>query len=619
LRCLHCRRDGIPITTELCPQCGVHLPSLLRDVLPGGVLLRSGAYRLDFALGRGGFGITYRAVHVALEQLVAIKEFYPQDYAMRAGASESLRPLASLEQTYRRSLERFVIEGRILASLSHPNVVRVQDLFEDRGTAYLVMELVPGQTLREELDAQPDKRMSVERVWAVLEQAVAALEVVHQAGVLHLDLKPDNILVTPEKRVVLIDFGAARRGLGGKSTRVFTMEYAAPEVLTGEDVGPESDIFELGMVIHELLMGQRPPPALSRLIQDTWEPQGLREPWDRILAAALQLQRSNRPTNVRTLLDIGKKGSAARLTPPAIPAVPAAPEAQRDTRGALAAPLPKRVNGVDVPVLIVSKERQARFKNIGDAIRIAQPGTRIVVRPGVYNERLVIDKPVEIIGDGSVADIIVETSNSNCIQMRTHYALVQGLTLRGLIRVAGDKFFTVDIPRGQLVLEDCDITSNTLACVAIYGASATPIIRRCTIHHSSAGGVSAWDNSTGLIEDCDIFGNTLAGVEVRKAANPTFRRCVIHNGQASGVLITQDGHGQLEACEITDNAQAGIEIKQRGYPLVRDCKINRNGGHGIWVYEKGAGQIEHCDLTGNNRGPWSIDMGCSLVRTENRE
>ena len=152
----------------MCPECGVYLSSLLRDVLPTGTLLRSGAYRVDYALGRGGFGITYRAMHVALEQAVAIKEFYPQEYAVRASAAGTLMVSSAQNEAYQRALERFTWEGKILAGLNHPGIVRVSDLFEERGTAYLVMELISGESLSSVLNRLG--RLSVGRTLDVLEQ-----------------------------------------------------------------------------------------------------------------------------------------------------------------------------------------------------------------------------------------------------------------------------------------------------------------------------------------------------------------------------------------------------------------------------------------------------------------
>jgi len=107
----------------------------MRDVLPPGTRLDEGKYRIDYALGRGGFGITYRAMHVKLEKIVALKEFYPQAYAHREGTTGRLTVALPQQDSYGRGLERFLKEGRILAKLNHSNVVQVQDFFEERGTA----------------------------------------------------------------------------------------------------------------------------------------------------------------------------------------------------------------------------------------------------------------------------------------------------------------------------------------------------------------------------------------------------------------------------------------------------------------------------------------------------
>src|SRR5918998_6167922 len=122
MRCLHCHRSGIPVSQEVCPQCGVHLPSRLRDVLPSGTRLRGGTYHVDYALGRGGFGITYRAMHVALEQQVAIKEFYPREQALRDGTTGQLSVPTMHQSSYERALKRFMREGQILALMNHPGV-----------------------------------------------------------------------------------------------------------------------------------------------------------------------------------------------------------------------------------------------------------------------------------------------------------------------------------------------------------------------------------------------------------------------------------------------------------------------------------------------------------------
>jgi eukaryotic-like serine/threonine-protein kinase len=305
VRCLNCRQDGLALETQVCPQCGVHLPSLLRDFLPPGTLLQGGHYRIDYPLGQGGFGMTYRGFDLNLERPVAIKEFYPKDYVQRESATGHLTIPSSTAESYQRWLQRFEREGQILARLTHPGIVKVFSLFKERETAYLVMELLRGGTLGDELKTQPGQCFSKPRVVEVMEALVAALDTVHQEGVYHLDLKPDNVMVTGNRRIVLVDFGSARQDLSlmgssrKSSTMAFTPDYAPPELLSGEPVGAESDLFELGMMLHEMLTGSRPPAVLSRLNQELWEPLALGDPWRSLLTQALRLQRDNRPAQVK--------------------------------------------------------------------------------------------------------------------------------------------------------------------------------------------------------------------------------------------------------------------------------------------------------------------------------
>jgi eukaryotic-like serine/threonine-protein kinase len=305
VRCLNCRKNGLALETEICPQCAVHLPSLLRDFLRPGTLLQGGHYRIDYPLGQGGFGMTYRGFDLNLERPVAIKEFYPQDYVQRESTTGRLTVPTSDAESYQRWLQRFEREGRILARLTHPGIVRVFSLFKERETAYLVMELLRGGTLGDQLKTQPEQCFSEPRVVEIMEALVAALDTVHQEGVYHLDLKPDNVMVTGDGRIVLVDFGSARQDLSAmssskkSSTLAFTPDYAPPELLSGQAVGAESDLFQLGMMLHEMLTGSRPPAVLSRLSQELWSPPSLGEPWRSMLTQALRLERANRPVQVK--------------------------------------------------------------------------------------------------------------------------------------------------------------------------------------------------------------------------------------------------------------------------------------------------------------------------------
>lgn len=250
---------------------------------------------------------------------------------------------------------------------------------------------------------------------------------------------------------------------------------------------------------------------------------------------------------------------------------------------------------LQTPTIVVSKNGGGQYTTITEAIKNARPGTRIMVRPGFYNEGLEIDKQLEIVGDGTLRDIVVESSETNCIRMATESATVRGLTLRG--RTAPKEFFAVDITRGQLIIEDCDITSDSLAAVAIHGSMADPIIRRTQIHDGKSGGVFAYDHAKGTVEDCDIHGNTNAAIEIKDGSSTTVRRSKLHDNRASGLYIWKNSKGTVEDCDIYDNDYAGITIGEYASPTIRKTKIHNGKAGGIFVYDHGKGTIEDCDIT----------------------
>jgi serine/threonine protein kinase len=265
-----------------------------------------------------------------LERPVAIKEFYPQEHAFREGLTGRLVIPTTKQDIYQRGLQRFLREGTLLAKLKHGGVVDVYSAFQERETAYLVMELISGRTLRDELEDQPDRRLSDDRIRDVMTQLVNALSVVHQREVYHLDIAPDNVIVTPEGRVVLIDFGASRQGLGGGTTQAFKESYAPPEVIDGKHPDGRSDIFELGMMLHELLSGELPPSSISRLLSyahhgsELWDATQVPDPWRQLITTAIHLNPDHRPADVLSWWH--SLGSAERrpTIPPTI-AVPSIP------------------------------------------------------------------------------------------------------------------------------------------------------------------------------------------------------------------------------------------------------------------------------------------------------
>ena len=254
------------------------------------------------------------------------------------------------------------------------------------------------------------------------------------------------------------------------------------------------------------------------------------------------------------------------------------------------------------PTRLVDPMGRGDHVTINEAIKEAASGDRILVRPGLYQEALVIDKPLEIIGDGDLQDIVLQAVGANAVLFKTTMGRVANLTLRQL---NGGEWFCVNAVQGRLFLEDCDITSRSLACVAISGG-ADPRLRRNQIHGSKQSGVLVYDNGLGTLEDNEIFRNGLSGVEVKTGGSPTLHGNRIYENQESGVYIYDDGQGRLVDNDIFRNARAGMRIGNSGRPILRKNRISQNGIVAIWSPLKGGGDIEGNDLRGNAYGAWKV-------------
>lgn len=236
---------------------------------PGHAILE---YVVEQTLGGGGFGITYRARDANLNLAVAIKEYLPADLATR-GADGKVQPLGdSSEAQFHTGLENFLEEARALATFRHPNIVRVLRYFPANGTAYIVMEYESGASLKHWRSRQQtlDRTSLLKLVLPLLD----GLEVVHQAGFLHRDIKPDNIYIRGDGSPVLIDFGSARRTAVGRDlTSIISPGFAPFEQYhSNGNQGPWTDLYSMAAVMYWLVSGTKPMESASRLKRDTMVP-----------------------------------------------------------------------------------------------------------------------------------------------------------------------------------------------------------------------------------------------------------------------------------------------------------------------------------------------------------
>ena len=235
--------------------------------LPPGTFLKNQRYQIETTIGQGGFGITYRGRDSKNSSSVAIKENFP-DVGIRKGTQIIWFRTTPKEQ--KEQLQKFKSEAQYLSQCIHPHIVRVYDWFEENNTAYVVMKFISGYSLVEFL--RGEKMISQSLLLRYFKQIAAALQVIHLHNLLHRDIKPDNILIDSQNRAILIDFGAAREyiaGKTGKMTQILTPGYAPIEqyhILQKRSAG--TDIYGLCATMYHLLTKIPPPDSIARYPKD---------------------------------------------------------------------------------------------------------------------------------------------------------------------------------------------------------------------------------------------------------------------------------------------------------------------------------------------------------------
>ena len=308
-------QTGNPAQSQRCRACGAPLKSRAAesvaapDALANGTLL-AGTYAVEDVLGQGGFGITYSCHDQILDRRVAVKEFFPSGCRRQDAEVAPARGLS--DAGFREARAQFLAEARTLARCHHVGIVGVHAAFEANSTAYMVMELLHGKTLSQLLSARGGAMNEAEAV-GIIERVGEALQFVHYQNLLHRDIKPDNIIVCDDGRVMLIDFGTARETIQDVvqgQTVMVTPGYAPLEQYARQAKrGPFTDVYSLAATLYQLLTGQMPPAASDRALGV--QLRDVRETKPQISASvafatqsALQMEIAKRPQSVREFLDL---------------------------------------------------------------------------------------------------------------------------------------------------------------------------------------------------------------------------------------------------------------------------------------------------------------------------
>ena len=310
--CYNCFQEK-PEGEGPCPYCGF---DLVENEKKFPVALRAGTvlndrYIVGRVLGQGGFGITYLALDTQLNAKVAIKEFMPGEIATRQGTTVSVM-MDTKSEEFAYGAERFQEEARTLAKfIGNPNIAGVSSYFDENDTSYFVMDYIEGISFKTYI-ANHGGKISVEETLNVMIPVLRALTAVHAEGFIHRDVTPDNIYITKDGMVKLLDFGSARYSIGDKSKSldvILKVGYAPKEqYIRRSRQGPFTDVYSCAACFYAAITGFLPPESLERMDEDTLVPISqcgieIPEYLDKAILKGLAVQPEDRFQNAQEFLD----------------------------------------------------------------------------------------------------------------------------------------------------------------------------------------------------------------------------------------------------------------------------------------------------------------------------
>lgn len=271
-RCMGCMAE-IPETEEICRYCGYQKDTDVKEayyLLPGKIVGEK--YIVGKVLGYGGFGVTYIGWDTVLGRKVAIKEYLPSDFATRSYGTKSLTVFSG-EATvqFEAGLNSFIAEAKRLAKFNDvPEIVDIYDCFMENDTGYIIMEFLDGITVKEMLKKRG--KLPVEEARKIIMSVLRGLAQVHKEGIIHRDIAPDNIFITKDNEVRILDFGAARyaTAVQSRSLSVILKPGYAPEeqYRSRGEQGPWTDVYAVGAAFYRMVTGVRPEESIERMAED---------------------------------------------------------------------------------------------------------------------------------------------------------------------------------------------------------------------------------------------------------------------------------------------------------------------------------------------------------------
>jgi hypothetical protein len=549
--------------------------------LPRGLVIGR-KYRIEEEIGRGGMASVYRVVGVDRIQegkVFALKVPAPGVVDDGAAADRFVREIR-LSMQLTEAVRRADPRPPIVPTLDY---VVFDDPVTGRELYGLVLEFIEGCSLARLLAERraAHRPLNPDEIRRLMTAVCTALEFAHAQSppVLHRDVKSANVMVAPDGRALLMDFGIGRL-LDDKPDKpahvghvIGTPGVMPPELFDRHsNLDERADIYMAGKLLQEMMTFTPTGDPEARL--DC--PPG----WVSLIAEATSPIKGKRPRNIQAFL----KSLGENAPPPAV----------------------RRP-------LVVDWQGRGDFRTLGEAIDVAAPGTCILVRPGVYREGLRLSHGVELIGDGPREAIVVESDAGPALRMATSHAAARGLTLRCTAGTKQLRSFGVEVPVGRLLLEDCDVTCDSLAAVGVHGVHADPLFRDCTLRGSRGPGLFVFNHGHGTFRGCLLTGNSKGGVVLSKGANPTLVACEIRDNRSAGIQVIEYGRGTFVDCKVEGNELTGIEVQSGGNPLLQRCKLCFNGKLGALVRNRGSATFEGCDFSHNAAGACLVEPGCAVT------
>lgn len=293
-----------------------------QKTLKAGYTLQNGKYEIVKVLGQGGFGITYLAVHTFLGKRVAVKEFFPKDFCDRDETTSQITlGTANTAELVSKLKVKFLKEAKNIAKLNHPNIVSIQDIFEENNTAYYLMDYIEGESLGDKI--KRNGAMTEALAVKYIRQVCSAIAYMHSKSMNHLDIKPANIMVRKtDDMPILIDFGTSKQyDSEGEQTSTmapgFTHGYAPVEQYKPGGVAiftPQTDIYALGATLYALLTGDK-PPHYSEILEDGLPdlPLAISEATKKGVEHAMEIRKNKRPSSISEFLSLFTEVSAPIL------------------------------------------------------------------------------------------------------------------------------------------------------------------------------------------------------------------------------------------------------------------------------------------------------------------